>query len=173
MYLTTTYPLYYTSAERPGDDSPWTVYVEQYRDKDDAEPIDGSTERVSTHPTEAEADAEARRLQAAVTQPEPQPDTIAGVLAEFDAWREDRADLSANDGPGTDPDDWAASDDAGCDLASRMAELLRPLAPTPALEPAEQECPTCEGVGYFPDASDTGDDEECDRCNGNGTVAAA
>ena len=70
MRLIETYPLHYTSAERPGDDSPWTVYVEHYAHPGDAEPIDGSTERVSTHPTEAEANAEANRLQALTRVPD-------------------------------------------------------------------------------------------------------
>jgi hypothetical protein len=53
--------------------------------------------------------------------------TAAALIAEYDGWSSDRADLSANDGPETDPDSGADSDDAGCDLASRAVELLREL----------------------------------------------
>jgi hypothetical protein len=58
-----TYRLHYISADRQGDDSPWSVYVEEYAFPDDPEPLDGMTEHVSTHATEAEAEAEAARLQ--------------------------------------------------------------------------------------------------------------
>lgn len=58
-----TYLLHYTSADRPGDDSPWSVYSELYVHPEDNDPIEGTARLVSTHPTEAEADAEARRLQ--------------------------------------------------------------------------------------------------------------
>ena len=355
MRLIETYPLHYTSAERPGDDSPWTVYVEQYADPSDAEPIDGSTERVSTWPTEAEANSEARRLQIAATltrtqrdaltalesrghlwpayrgrlaggnetpwskgtlqalvgagyaqwaehrhgvmphiipvsteptpEPEPAPElepvapnAVAGflanansdlndahksieegetecamdeiqsaqaflsmalsavsaptpepttttdaLLAKFDEWRDGRADLSAAEADGGA--DWSDSDDDGCNLADELADHLRALTAalaaqatawhkasdvcdpgresndsieecegtamagvyteaaraieklldlTPApVTPAEQECPRCEGVGYFPDASPTGDDADCTVCAGNGYVTAA
>jgi hypothetical protein len=60
-------------------------------------------------------------------------ETIAKVLADYDEWREDRADLSAGDSSGNLPasGDWHDSDDTGCGLADRMAELLRPLAAEP------------------------------------------
>lgn len=60
-----TYILHYTSADGPGDDATWSVYKEQYVNADADEPIDGAGEHVSTHPTEAEARAEAQRLQEA------------------------------------------------------------------------------------------------------------
>lgn len=52
----------------------------------------------------------------------------AALLAEFDAWREDRADLSAAEDDGGA--DWSESDDQGCDLAQRLAEALRALTTT-------------------------------------------
>ena len=54
--------VYYTSADNPGTDSSWSVYVEQYATDTSPEPVDGSTRRVSTHSTEVAADAEADRL---------------------------------------------------------------------------------------------------------------
>lgn len=60
-----TYVLHYTSADGPGPDASWSVYSEQYPTPDAAEPITGSTRWESGHLTEAEADAEARRLQEA------------------------------------------------------------------------------------------------------------
>lgn len=57
------YVLHYTSADGPTDDGPWSVYREQYPHIDAAEPIDGLTVKVSTHPDEATARAEADRLQ--------------------------------------------------------------------------------------------------------------
>jgi hypothetical protein len=57
------YVLHYISADAPGDDAPWSVYREQYISRDHDDPIDGSQEYVSTHPSEKAADAEARRLQ--------------------------------------------------------------------------------------------------------------
>lgn len=59
------YLLHYTSQDAPGSES-WSVYVEGYHDAQTDVPIDGSQRWVSSHPSEAEADAEARRLQAAV-----------------------------------------------------------------------------------------------------------
>jgi hypothetical protein len=63
-----THALHYISADGPGDTATWSVYREQYVTPDDDEPIDGSQEYVSTHPTEREADAEARRLQGTVNK---------------------------------------------------------------------------------------------------------
>ena len=57
------YTLHYISADAPGDEATWSVYRERYISRDHDEPIDGSQEHISTHATEAEADAEARRLQ--------------------------------------------------------------------------------------------------------------
>jgi hypothetical protein len=57
---------YYTSADGPGPDATWSVYREKYASPDAAEPIDGTQEHVSQHPTEELADAEARRLQGGV-----------------------------------------------------------------------------------------------------------
>jgi len=65
-----TYRLHYVSADSPGLDAPWSVYVEEYADRDDYEPIDGSQRHVSTHPNMAEAEAEAKRLQATANPPE-------------------------------------------------------------------------------------------------------
>jgi hypothetical protein len=53
---------YYTSADEPGDQSPWSVYSERYERAEDAEPIEGSWRYISRHPSQAEADAEANRL---------------------------------------------------------------------------------------------------------------
>ena len=58
-----TYRLHYTSADEPGPGATWSVYVEEYVDPADHEPIDGSQRWVSRHDTEAEAYAEAVRLQ--------------------------------------------------------------------------------------------------------------
>lgn len=64
-----TYVLHYVSADldldRPNLLS-WSVYREEYPSlaDSDGDPIVGSTVRVSSHATEAEADAEANRLQA-------------------------------------------------------------------------------------------------------------
>lgn len=58
--------LHYTSADRPGPDAPWSVYVEDYASASDDEPIEGTTRKVSTHTTEAEAIVEASRLQVAL-----------------------------------------------------------------------------------------------------------
>ncbi len=57
------YDLYYTSADGAGPNASWSVYVESYLSEDHDEPIEGTTHWVSSHATEAEADAEARRLQ--------------------------------------------------------------------------------------------------------------
>jgi len=57
-----TYVYYYTSGDLDG--TTWSVYREQYATANDSDPIDGTQERVSTHATEDEANAEARRLQA-------------------------------------------------------------------------------------------------------------
>ncbi len=59
------------------------------------------------------------------------------LLAEYEAWRDSRADLSAEG----DSDGWAESDDAGCDLARRFAEAY-----TEALRAAS------DVVGYACDA---------------------
>ena len=64
-----TYVLHYVSADldldRPNLLS-WSVYREEYPSlaDSDGDPIAGSTIRVSSHATEAAADAEANRLQA-------------------------------------------------------------------------------------------------------------
>lgn len=55
------YTLYYVSQDAPNS-TDWSVYRERYDHPWDEEPIDGTQERVSTHPTEAEAHTEARRL---------------------------------------------------------------------------------------------------------------
>lgn len=52
-----------------------------------------------------------------------EPEPAGPLLAEYDDWRQERADLSAD--PATDSDDWHASDDTGCDLAARLAATLR------------------------------------------------
>lgn len=57
------YALHYVSQDCPSG-ATWSVYREQYVSRDHDEPIDGSQEHVSTHATEADADAEANRLQA-------------------------------------------------------------------------------------------------------------
>lgn len=54
------------------------------------------------------------------------PANFSALLSDYDAWRDERADLSATEehgGPGGDA--WADSDDTGCDLASRLADALR------------------------------------------------
>lgn len=59
-----TYTLHYISQDvRPDVDGSWSVYREQYVTAQHDEPIDGSQDYVSTHPTEALAEAEAGRLQ--------------------------------------------------------------------------------------------------------------
>lgn len=57
------YALHYVSADSPGRDATWSVYREEYTTIESDEPIESATVRVSTHATEAEADAEATRLQ--------------------------------------------------------------------------------------------------------------
>lgn len=54
-------------------------------------------------------------------------DDVSGLLARYDEWRDERADLSAAEGstPHPDPDDWADSDDEGCALAEELAGALR------------------------------------------------
>jgi len=58
-----TYTLYYISADGPEPDSTWSVWREQYESIEHETPIEGTAEHVSQHATEAEADAEAVRLQ--------------------------------------------------------------------------------------------------------------
>lgn len=53
---------YFASADDSGPDATWSVYVEDYTDSDCGTPVEGSCRKLSTHPTEAEADAEANRL---------------------------------------------------------------------------------------------------------------
>jgi len=64
------YTLHYWSAD-VGTDArglhTWSVYSEQYLTPQHDEPIDGSQRLLSTWPTEAQADAEARRLQQEVS----------------------------------------------------------------------------------------------------------
>jgi len=59
-----TYRLYYTSADGPGAEAAWSVYREEYAHINAVEPIEDSTEKVSTHHSEVEAYDEAVRLQA-------------------------------------------------------------------------------------------------------------
>lgn len=66
LVIPDTYPLHYVSADGPGPDATWSVYVEQYLGED-SEPVEGSSRMVSTHATEAEAYAEAQRLQYLIT----------------------------------------------------------------------------------------------------------
>lgn len=55
----------------------------------------------------------------------------APILAEVAEWADERADLSdAEDRGEADSDDWHASDDAGCDLASRFAAIFHDDQPT-------------------------------------------
>lgn len=62
-----THTLHYISADGPGDAATWSVYREQYVSPDAEEPIDGSQEHVSSHPSEDAANAESERLQREVT----------------------------------------------------------------------------------------------------------
>lgn len=73
--------------------------------------------------------------------------TAAALLAEFDGWREERADLSAEEENGRIPE-WADSDDKGCDLASRMADTLRAILNPPPLPVAtgHRECLSCDAT---------------------------
>lgn len=58
------YHLHYTSADGPGEDATWSVYVEDYARKGDAEPIDGSQRLVQSGlPNEKAADTLADLLQ--------------------------------------------------------------------------------------------------------------
>jgi hypothetical protein len=60
-----TFTAYYTSQDSPN--GPWSVYSEQYWNRDDAEPIDGSSVRVETgFATEAAADVRANELSEAL-----------------------------------------------------------------------------------------------------------
>lgn len=56
------YTLFYVSADAP-DSGAWSVYQEEYLDRNAHEPVDGSSVHVSTHGCESEAVAAARRLQ--------------------------------------------------------------------------------------------------------------
>lgn len=58
-----TYTYHYVSADGPEKDTTWSVYCEQYDGPDDEVPIDGTQKRISQHATEAQAHAEADRLQ--------------------------------------------------------------------------------------------------------------
>lgn len=51
---------------------------------------------------------------------------VPDLIAEYDTWRDERADLSATEEPSSSA--WADSDDTGCDLASRLADALRSTA---------------------------------------------
>lgn len=62
-----TYQLHYISADGPGPDATWSVYRETYASVNDEEPLEWLTTKVSTHPSESEADAEANRLQAVLS----------------------------------------------------------------------------------------------------------
>jgi hypothetical protein len=55
--------VHYISADGPEPDATWSVYREEYAVGSPDEPIPGTTRRISTHPTEATANAEASRLQ--------------------------------------------------------------------------------------------------------------
>lgn len=72
-----TYTLHYVSADGPTDADTWSVYREQYESATDEVPIDGTQQYVSTHPTEAEAYAEANRLQASYAETKAEQDTRA------------------------------------------------------------------------------------------------
>jgi hypothetical protein len=62
-FLAANYRFHYTSADGVGELASWSVYYEEYAHPDAPEPIDGSQTWVSSHPSEAEADAEANHLQ--------------------------------------------------------------------------------------------------------------
>lgn len=55
---------------------------------------------------------------------------VAALLDDHAVWRARRAELSAAE-PHVAADAWHESDDTGCDLADRAAELLRILADRP------------------------------------------
>lgn len=59
-----TYRLHYVSADSAERGSTWSVYAEEYATPDAAEPLEGSTQHLSTHPSETDARTEAERLQA-------------------------------------------------------------------------------------------------------------
>lgn len=56
---------------------------------------------------------------------------LVSLLARYDEWREERADLSAQEADGGA--DWSGSDDDGCALAAELSDALRALL-TPARE---------------------------------------
>ena len=60
--------------------------------------------------------------------------TATKLLADYDAWDEDRGELSAaeQDGPTPGSGSWHDSDDTGCALAGSLAHLLRTLTVVPA-----------------------------------------
>jgi hypothetical protein len=58
-----THYLHYASGDVPDVNGAWSVYVEQYETTDGEEPIEGTQRWVSRHINEAEAHAEAERLQ--------------------------------------------------------------------------------------------------------------
>lgn len=67
-------------------------------------------------------------LAPVVTPPTVAEVTARQLLAKVEEWSDDRADLSAAEGAGTaDADDWHASDDTGCDLAARLADVVTAL----------------------------------------------
>ena len=55
-----TYRVYYTSADGPTDDGPWSLYSEEYESDTADEPIEGSGRHIASYPTEAEADIRCR-----------------------------------------------------------------------------------------------------------------
>lgn len=57
------YTLFYVSADRPKEDSTWSVYSEQYATEATDAPIEGTQEHVSQHVDELSAMREALRLQ--------------------------------------------------------------------------------------------------------------
>jgi hypothetical protein len=54
--------VFYTSADASGPGASWSVYVERYASPDAAEPIVGTTHRLSSWPSEEAADREVARL---------------------------------------------------------------------------------------------------------------
>jgi hypothetical protein len=65
-----TYTLHYVSADGPGPGATYSVYREQYAERGDSEPIDGTQEFVSQHPNAHAAQAESARLQRLTYLPE-------------------------------------------------------------------------------------------------------
>lgn len=63
------------------------------------------------------------------------------LLREYDAWREERAELSAQESSGNFPssDAWHGSDDDGCALAARLADALREATAPQAKAAADAE----------------------------------